>query len=201
VENKDYIVFFDKNRTYILDRKGNYRVKTRAEFTNSPNNDFTLESGVGSRASRLVKTDITGNIYFLYFDGSFEMKEIKKFSPDHYFMYEDIDSDGERDFIFLEKNRLSVYNSKGSRMFVREFDNPINQPPQVYEFSSNNRKIGVVNQNENKIFLYNKDGALYSGFPLEGNSRFSIGFFNNKNQHFNLVVGSSEGFLYNYFVK
>jgi hypothetical protein len=200
-DNKDYIVFFDLNRTYILDRKGNHRVKTRAAFTHSLNNDFTMEKGNGTRASRLVKTDNNGNVFYIYFNGSFEKKEIKKFSPDHYFRYEDIDADSKKDFIFQDNNKLSVFNAKGTKMFEEVFSGMLNQPPQVYKFSSNNSKIGVVNKKENRISLFNKDGALYSGFPLEGNSRFSIGFFNSQNQQFNLIVGSSEGFLYNYFVK
>lgn len=201
VDNKDYIVFFDINRTYILDRKGKHRVKTKADFVHSLNNNFSIEKGNGTRASRLVKTDNNGNIFYLYFDGSFEKKEIRNFSSNHFFKYEDINADGKRDFIFLDNNRLNVFNSTGSGMFEKTFGGIVNQPPQVYKFSSNNRKIGIVNNGENRISLFNKNGAQYNGFPLEGNSRFSIGFFNNKNQQFNLIVGSSDGFLYNYLIK
>jgi hypothetical protein len=176
-------------------------VKTKADFVHSLNNNFSIEKGNGTRASRLVKTDNNGNIFYLYFDGSFEKKEIRNFSSNHFFKYEDINADGKRDFIFLDNNRLNVFNSTGSGMFEKTFGGIVNQPPQVYKFSSNNRKIGIVNNGENRISLFNKNGAQYNGFPLEGNSRFSIGFFNNKNQQFNLIVGSSDGFLYNYLIK
>ena len=42
VQNKDYIVFFDRYKTYFLDRQGKIRLNTTASFEHS-NNDLTLE--------------------------------------------------------------------------------------------------------------------------------------------------------------
>lgn len=201
IGNKDYIVFFDKNKTYILDRKGNPRVKTRTEYQHSMNNSFTLEKGNGSHGARLVSSDSSGQVYFLYFDGTVKTRSFGAFSEQHYFRYEDLDADGHRDFIFLDKNVLTVIGSTGKVLFSKTFDKVPLRPMQIYSFSANNRKIGVASPDENLIYLFNRDGSLYNGFPLEGNSRFSIGFFSSNNQHFNLVVGSADGFLYNYFVQ
>jgi len=82
-----------------------------------------------------------------------------------------------------------------------KFKKPIDTPPQVYTLPLNNKKIGVVNSVENQIYLFNGDGSNYEGFPVAGNSSFSIGFFNPNSRRFNMVVGSSDGFLNNYFVK
>jgi hypothetical protein len=59
----------------------------------------------------------------------------------------------------------------------------------------------VVCQKENRIYLFNSDGKLYEGFPLQGNTPFSIGNFGDSLSRFNLVVGSRDNFLYNYRVK
>lgn len=201
VGNRDYIVFFDKNRTYIEDRKGNNRVQSKAQYVHSMNNNFVLENGNGSHAARLVGTDEHGKVYFLYFNGDYETKEIENFSPSHYFMYDDMNADGKKDFVYLDGNDLTVYDSDGKKMFNHHFKEAPDRAPQIYTFSANNKKIGVVNPQENLIYLFNKDGSLYNGFPMSGNSRFSIGFFTSGSQHFNLVVGSADGFLYNYYVQ
>jgi hypothetical protein len=70
-----------------------------------------------------------------------------------------------------------------------------------YQFSATDLKIGVVNRPENKIYLFNNNGELFAGFPLQGNTPFSIGNFGDTLSRFNLVVGSGDNFLYNYRVK
>jgi hypothetical protein len=116
-------------------------------------------------------------------------------------MYDDMNADGKNDFVYLDGNDLTVYDSDGKKMFNHHFKEAPDRALQIYTFSANNRKIGVVNPKENLIYLFNKDGSLYNGFPMSGSSRFSIGFFTSGSQHFNLVVGSADGFLYNYYVQ
>jgi hypothetical protein len=105
------------------------------------------------------------------------------------------------EFIFLDKDRLSVYKQDGSQLFSYRFNEPIASRPLVYQFSSKDRKLGIVSTNENLIYLFNSNGELYSGFPLHGNTSFSIGNFGDTLSRFNLVVGSSDQYLYNYRVK
>ena len=71
----------------------------------------------------------------------------------------------------------------------------------MYTFPDKNRKIGITESAENKIYLFNSDGSICNGFPLEGNSEFAIGAFGPENGHFNLVTGSSDGYLNNFLVK
>ncbi|WP_346862145.1 hypothetical protein [uncultured Draconibacterium sp.] len=47
--------------------------------------------------------------------------------------------------------------------------------------------------------MFDSNGKLHDGFPLSGNSEFSIGKLTNA--QLNLVVGSSEGSLYNYILE
>ena len=86
-------------------------------------------------------------------------------------------------------------------MFTYKFKEPILSKPQFYQFSATDRKLGIVSRNENRIYLFNSNGELYEGFPLQGNTPFSIGNFGDSLSRFNLVVGSRDNFLYNYRVK
>jgi len=126
---------------------------------------------------------------------------VDHFSGDHYFEYQDLDGDGRREYIFVDQAELKVFNPDKSRAFSYSFKSPVNQSPVIYQFSSGNRKIGLVSGEKNQIFLFNNDGSLYQGFPLRGSTPFSIGVFNSATSKFNLIVGSDDNFLYNYSVQ
>jgi hypothetical protein len=80
------------------------------------------------------------------------------------------------------------------------FNDPVSDSPSFFYFSYDDRKIGLVSKTSNQIFLFNNDGTLYNGFPLKGNTRFTIGFFETGNTSFNLIVGNNYNLLYNYSV-
>ena len=200
INNKDYIVFADKFRTYILDRKGNERVHLSSHFIKSENNSFTLESANSKTNSRIVTTTNKGIVKYIYFNGKIEEKNLGNYSENHYFDYQDINSDGFKDFIFLDNKKLNVISNSGKLIYEYKFDSEINFEPIYFQFSYNDRKLGFVSKKANKLFLINNNGKLYNGFPLEGNTPFSIGYLNNTHNHFNLIVGNNNNFLYNYAV-
>ncbi|MCX6236838.1 MAG: hypothetical protein NTY07_04630 [Bacteroidia bacterium] len=200
VENKDYIVFADKNRGYILDRKGKTRVAIKGDIHYSRNR-FTLEPGSEKKRARLVTTDSKGEIVSIGFDGSVKKFSTGQFSPDHYFIYDDFDSDKKRDYIFLDGDSLIVYNQSANQMFMRKFNHSIGLPPELFTFPDKSRKIGIADTSENRIYIFNPDGSIFKGFPLEGNSRFTLGFTGSGNSQFNLITGTLESYLYNYLIK
>jgi len=81
------------------------------------------------------------------------------------------------------------------------FSNDIKQTPIYFNFSYSDRKIGVVDDTEHKIYLLNQDGSLFKGFPLEGSTLFSIGYLETQDGVFDLIVGGRNNFLYNYSVQ
>lgn len=198
--DKDFLVIGDRFRTYILDRKGNTRISTEAFFPRSVQNGYFIHKGGDGRGISVVTTDTTGVVHFVGFDGSTATVELDRFSGRHYFEYRDIDGNGSMEYIFLDRDRLSVYGSDRKRKFSFTFPETATRPV-FYQFSATNIKIGVACPGENRIYLYNNDGELYTGFPLQGNTPYSIGNFGDTLSKFNLVVGSRDNFLYNYRVK
>ncbi len=198
---KDYIVFADKFRVYILNRRGEERVKVNGHLAVSRNNGFTLEEGKTEDDAKMAVTDTSGIVHFIYFDdGDIENLQFEKFSADHYFLYEDINADGDKDFIFLDEKALKVFNKKKKLLFDYTFDKKIEHQPLYFSFSANDRKLGVLSEMDNKIYLFNGEGQLHEGFPLEGRTLFSIAKFEEEMKHFNLIVGSKTNFLYNYVI-
>ena len=201
VGTRDYIVFGDKLRTYILDRKGNDRVHVNELIPRSQNNDYQIEEGDNSQKAFIVFSDTAGTVNKIFFDGHIERFMLSDYTAGHFFDFKDVDGDGQKDFIFLDQNKLTVFKSNKSKLFDYDFDFVINLPPVCYHFAATDRKIGVVSRDRGLVYLINNDGTLYKGFPLKGNTLFSIGYLGNTISHFNLVVGGDDNFLYNYIVQ
>ena len=199
IGDKDYIVFGDRLKTYILDRRGDTRVNVKELFPRSENNGYLLDEE--KDAPRLVTTDTTGTVKFIYFDGSVKDEKISDFSPSHYFDFKDMDGDGKREYIFLDGKSLEIFRQNKTKMFSYTFDGRISERPIYFHFSYNDRKLGAVCSSKNEIYLINNDGSLFPGFPLRGSTSFSIGDFNRVTSQFNLIVGNNDNFLYNYAVK
>lgn len=194
VNNKDYIVFKDQSYIYIQNRKGETRVNVTAKFENSKNPLVLNLNGT----PKIVATNKTGKVFYLYFNGKFAEKKTAKFSTKHFFTVDDIDGNGVPDFIFVDGKELKVMDENGKKLFSEKFKNSIQQKPNIYAFGAKNRKIGIVDSEANRIYLYDAGGDLHEGFPLQGNSEFSIGKLSKDSPQLNLIVGGKSGDLYNY---
>ena len=201
--SRDYIVFGDQLKTYIYNRKGEERVKVKEPVSKSANNTYFLDHNKGSKSgARIVTTNQEGKICYIYLrDGKVERSKISDFTDNHFFLMEDIDGDNKYEYIYVDKNKLLAFNY-GQRKII-DFETPksVTYKPATYRFSSTDIKIGIISEEENKIYLINNNGKLYKGFPLEGASQFSIGKFRNSGGKFNLLVGNSRNSIYNYKVE
>jgi len=201
IGEKDYIVFADQIRTYILDRRGSERVDTEEPVVVSENNAFYLDMNIGGSIPRFVSTDTAGNVVGIKISGGMEQILSHEATPGHFFRIKDLDQDGKPECIFADGNELNVVDLKGNRYFTFKIKGNIRTNPDIYEFSSADLKIGLTDRDKNKIYLLNSDGSLYEGFPLEGDTQFSVGYFAGSDSRFNLIVGSQNGFLYNYSIE
>ena len=199
-DKKDYIIFADKNRGYILDRKGKTRVSIKGEVAYS-RNSFTFEPKSGKNRAQFVTTDSKGSVVSIGLDGLVKKVSLSQFSPDHYFFYDDLDSDKKRDYIILDGDSLVVFDQSGNQFLTRKLNHSIGLPPLFFTFPDKSRRIGVTDTTENRIYLFNSDGSLYKGFPIEGNSKFVLGFSGFDNGQFNLITGTADGYLNNYLIK
>ena len=199
--DKDYIICTDNYRTYILNRKGETRINIKSHFLVSPENDFKFDLNSAGTNPRIAITDTSGHVHFIYFDGTSEESACGEFSSRHFFELADLDGNRKKEFIFADGNELKVFNPDKELRFSRRFKSEIIFAPVTYQFSDRDIKIGIVCSGANEIYLINKDGSTYEGFPLKGSTQFSITSFNQFSGRFNLLVGSNNNFLYNYFVK
>jgi hypothetical protein len=201
IDGKDYIVASDQMKDYIFDRKGNIRVQTDVVYQHSKNNTLYLEKRTSSHEPRLVTTDSKGNIHRTYFNGSHETIEFNDLDDTHYFLAANADEDPEMEYLFVQGNHIIAQKNIGRSLFNQKIDYEITGKPSLFSFSAKNKKIGVSCSASNKIFLFDNNGTIHSGFPLDGSTEFNIGFISDDRSNFNLLVGSPDGYLYNYLVK
>lgn len=194
VSGKDYIVASDEKSLFILDRTGNIRVNLKEAVSRARGS--TMNLNLGSEPS-IICSSPNGTIQHIFFDGNIKKFSIKEFSVDHLFDIFDVDSDGFGEYIFIDKGILYLYDHNRTEIFKREFDSTNLGGPINFIFSGSDRKIGIIDINNELIYLINKNGETMNGFPLRGASMFSIGKLSGKSG-WHLIVGGTDSFLYNY---
>ena len=193
----DYLAVSDKDGyVYVTDRKGVEKIKIKTPFTASSYSAFySVKSGKTSKQS-ILTTDNTGNLVFISSSGEVEKKTIARFSALHYFMYEDFNNDHSKEYIFLDNNKLSVFNTDMKPICSYTFPSEISTAPEFIKDAGSNGFIGVVSVKAKKIYLLGQNCSLKDGFPLNGATPFVIESLNNDGS-LNLLVGL-ERTVYNY---
>ncbi|MCU4163132.1 hypothetical protein [Carboxylicivirga caseinilyticus] len=197
--NKDYIVFADNRRNYILDRKGNIRVPIKNDFISNSQSPFYLINKNQSNDA-IVTSSKDGQIKTISLKtGEVKSTDIGQIDSNHKLS---VFHQGNREnYLISESQKITILNNRFNEVFEKKFDHEINTSVDLYQFSSQITKFGVSELNGNKIFLINGDGSVYKGFPLIGKSRFSIGFLKSSSVKFNLIVAGVNNYLYNYRVE
>ncbi len=201
INGKDYIVFADEYRVYFLNRKGQVRLKPKKQIAKSKNNIFYFEAGTSREADRLVTTDREGNIQYFYMNGNVETENLVGLDNEHHFVARDIDADGASEYIISNQNKLEVYETNGAKILEKEFSSTISAPPAIYQFSKTKCEIGICLKNDNELHLITTNGDNHRGFPLKGNTAFSIAFSKGLQKGFYLFTCDDRNFLLNYSVK
>lgn len=194
VEDKDYIVFADNLKTYILNRRGETRINTTGNFPKAKNTAYYLENSPQGR-TRFVTTNSSGQVEYIYMDGSRETKTFKNYTANHYFLLKDINNDGINEYIFADKNKLEAFKYNGDQIFSRQFDSQITEDIMLFSFSQKDIRLGITCGDNQKIYLINNQGNICKGFPLNGTTKFSIAPFNKK---YSILTGGNDNFIYNY---
>jgi hypothetical protein len=194
VNNKDYIVFADETKVYIQNRRGETRVNVSASFKPSGNDLIFNNNGI----PKIVVTDTKGLVYYLFFDGKYTTKDFGKFSANHKFSVADINGDNKPEFIFTDSNRLTVYQESGKKIFSEKIKKGLAGEIRVCNFSPSRKLIGITGL-DNKVYLFEPSGKECKGFPLDGNSDFSVGKLKNGGKS-SLLIGNGNR-LVNYVLE
>lgn len=201
IQTKDYLVFTDPNKVYVVDRKGVAKVKPSMDIAVSKNTRILYQNMASGQGPGFILTDVAGNVNAMLMDGTVSSKKFGEYTPEHYLIVEDINKDGAIEYVFVDRNKLEMFNLAGEKIFTQKFDGNVTNPPEYYQMDGKVKKLGLTVATKNQILLFNGDGTVYSGFPLYGQTDFTIGKLGQSTKYLNLLVGSEEGYLYNYAIK
>jgi len=198
-QDKDYIVFRDETQLYILNRKGETRIKPDANVLLSKNTGIYFSKDNDFEKAHFSVSNPNGIVYSIFENGEIAKTEIKQFTKNHYYLYKDINGDNVPEYIFTDKNQTEVFNGKNiKKLLTYSYDEDLINGASIYNFSKNDVRIGTGSKN--KIYLIDSKGHLCKGFPLVGTGLFSVGVFDEVGG-FSLIVGNKDNYLYKYSIK
>lgn len=197
---KDYIVYNDRKHVYAVNRKGKEILSVE---TPSPlsDNKIALINPKSKKEIRFVASETNGKVLFIGLDEKMKELDLGKISETHWFDVYDLDNNGVKDLILTWDIYLKVFSQEGKVLHSISTTSAISGRPKFYEISKDTVSIGIVTGGDNKIYLYNKDGNVLKGFPLKGNTQFSVDVLKNSQNRFNLTVGGENNLLYQYPVQ
>ena len=197
VEGKDYLVFADRYRLYILDRRGKERVSVNTIFDLPNATDIMMVRKDG--APRLLLPGKAGTLYLVALNGRVETVKLAGMPDISRMNVADINRDGADECLVSSGNRLSVYDLKGNLHWEKTFEFSDLGYPYVYRFSGADYRIGLTAGSERQMLLLTAQGELSEGFPVAGDSPFSIVFTGRDG--FFLYAGADNGSFIKYKVQ
>lgn len=194
----DFLVCADNLKTYILNRRGEVRINVSNTFPKARNSIYYVEKP-DSPDMRFITTNSSGEVKYIYSDGSCKSKKFNSFTANHYFVLKDIDNDGKNEYIFTDNEVLYVYKEDGSEVFFYAADAPLGRP-NIFKFSDKDVRIGVTCKSLRQVYLFDNKGSICRGFPMQGTTEFTIQIFDHPDKY-SLIVGNADNYLYNYLIR
>ena len=191
---KDYIVFADKYHVYVVNRRGETRIDISELIEKAPNSTIAFESGAQPQLSRFITTDVDGVVKEIFLDGTVQSTTLASVSANHYFLFADVNNDGNGDYVFVDENKIGVF-SAGKKVFSYSANDVLSKPF-IFQYDGDT-KIAALDEKNEKLYIINGDGSLYKGFPVTGKNNF---YARAKDQSFNVIVEGEQKLLYNYRV-
>ncbi|MBE0649728.1 MAG: hypothetical protein IH595_02695 [Bacteroidales bacterium] len=195
---KDFIIITDiQNNVKIVDRRGRQRIYLKDNFKKAKNSAFYLNST--NNKGIIITTDEQGQLVYISRNGNVTFTDFGKFSPEHYFLYDDFNGDHVKDFIFIDHKKLVVFNRFKKELFNYTFSSDIDVQPEFFSLGGKQKVLGVVASHENTIYLFDNQGNILIGRGLTGATPFTVGSLN-RSGDINLITAAGNT-LYNYRLK
>lgn len=188
---KDYLFVADeKGHLSITDRKGQARIAVRKKINKAINADFYVNR-TNSKGDFLT-SDTKGDVVYISEQGKINHTDFGKFSSDHHFFYADFNADDHQDFIFIDGNRMVVFNRFKKVILEQQFDEVITQDPVLFSLAGR-VYVGVVLDVKGEILLFDHQGQRFQDQYLEGSMPFVVG--NLDEGHLNLITAKGSTVL------
>ncbi len=195
---KDYIIINDDaNNVKIVNRRGQQRIYLKAPVNKAKHSDYYVNKT--NNKGLILTTNISGKLVYISKNGKLRFTDFGNFSPNHYFLYDDFNGNGYKDFIFVDGNKLEVFDRFKKRLFSYTFNEDITVQPEFFSLGNRQRVLGIVASQEKTIYLFDSKGNILINRGLTGETPFTVGSLNN-NREVNIITATGNT-LYNYRIK
>lgn len=198
VNGKDFLFVTDeKGNVVCVNRKGEERIKLKRQFKKARHSRFYINRT--NAKGVFLTTDAKGNLVYITDEGKINKTSFGDFSTDHFFLYKDLTGNNINEFIFLDKKKLIVLDRFKKVLFSYNFKYDITIQPIFFEGKGNRNFLAVVSVKEEKVYIFDKNGLVFTELGIKGTSEFITGSLNNDDR-INLIIGSNNK-LMNYLLE
>ncbi len=195
---KDYIIINDDdNHVKIVNRRGQQRIYLKAPVNKAKHSSYFVNKT--NNKGIILTTNTSGKLIYISKNGRLRFTDFGKFSPNHYFLYDDFNGNGYKDFIFVDHNKLEVFDRFKKPLFSYTFNEDITVQPEFFSLGDKQKVLGIVASKEKTIYLFDNKGNILINQGLTGETPFTVGSLNN-NREVN-IISATGSTLYNYRIK
>ena len=197
-DGKDYIFITDeRGNVLITNRKGEGRIKLKKNFRKAKNSKIYINRT--NSKGIFITTDEKGKLVYITKTGKISRTVFGDFSKEHFFFYEDFSNNNSYDFIFFDINKLKAFDRFKKVIFEYEFPSDITIKPYYFKGKDGSGYLGVVLNETKEVFIFNKNGTVFTDRYISGETPFIVGSINN-DEKLNLIIGSGNKVL-NYLLQ
>ncbi|MDR3188280.1 MAG: hypothetical protein LBT94_03740 [Prevotellaceae bacterium] len=194
IRDKDYVVVADNRRVYLLNRKGEERVRLRESVAPAYNSSIATEQGLDGSTLRMVTTTAGGELVYIYFDGNVERMALKPKPSEHHF-FSCFGKAGKMAYAVTDAKELRVYEPDLRLKFAHDFDNLLSAPPSMFTPLPDLNLYAMYVESEQKAYLLGESGSLLSGFPVSAVAPLLVDNLRGSPTSYNVLVCDETGFL------
>jgi hypothetical protein len=182
---KDYIlVADDQGHVKVTDRRGIDRVFPRSDIMQAKNSRFYLNRT--NSKGLFLTTDKNGKVVYINLDGGVSRTDFGTFDPSHFFFYADFDGDDHHDFIYVDRNRMVVFDRFKAVIAEHSLAEVVTRQPVLFSWAGR-QYIGVALDAVKEIQVFDHQGRRFQEHFIEGDLPFATGSL--ESGRLNLVTG------------
>lgn len=176
----------------ICTMDGEVKVESSGSFINSNNSEIYLNTT--NSKGLMLTTDEKGNLTYITASGPVEKTVFDNFSNKHFFLYDDFDNNGGKDFIYVDDKELVIYDRFKTVMLRHRFPGSIKTKPLVLDVG-NRKYLAVLDFTAGGISLIDING-LVNAEPYRATIPFTAGSLNNKKELFMITASGDRVYCY-----
>jgi hypothetical protein len=195
--DRNYLVISDiKNDIRITDLSGRIKIMPKGIIRKPNHNDFYVNKT--NAKGVLLSSDNNGRILYVSANGQLNYTDFAEVGPSHFFFYYDFKKNNSIDFLFIDGNKLHIYDRFKKLLYAYEFKSEIDQKPWFANLPNDKKLLVITDSKNEEMYLFDNDGKMIVSSGLIGNNPFNVGSLG-ATEEMNLIT-IKDSTLYNYLV-